>query len=152
MKLVAITVKNFRSITKAHKLQLGTSTVLIGRNNEGKSNILRALALGLNLLQRGQRVVFRAGQNQRAVFISPHYDRFGGFKWESDYPIVLQQTDPQGASEITLEFELDNADLAAFQKSIGSTLNGNLPIRISFGREGESVSIAKQGPGAQGLT
>lgn len=153
MKLVSITVKNFRSITKAHKLQLGASTVLIGRNNEGKSNILRALVLCLNLLQRGRRVMMqRSGEPDRAVFFVPNFEGQGQYSWESDYPIALQKTEPNGCSEMTLEFELDKTELNSFHKVIKSNLNSNLPIKITFGREGPIVSIAKQGPGAKGLT
>lgn len=39
MKLVSFSVTNYRSITKAHKISLGQYTVLLGKNNEGKSNI-----------------------------------------------------------------------------------------------------------------
>lgn len=153
MKLVAITVKNFRSITKAHKLQLGASTVLIGRNNEGKSNILRALVLGLNVLQRWRRfTMLRPRQTDRAVFYLPPPDRQNQYNWENDYPIALQKAKPTGTSEILLEFELEKTELNAFQKAFGSNLNDKLPIKITFTRDRTSVSIAKQGPGAQGLT
>jgi AAA15 family ATPase/GTPase len=50
MRLGLFSVKNFRSITSAEKLPLGDFTVLVGPNNEGKSNILEALALGMQEL------------------------------------------------------------------------------------------------------
>lgn len=40
MKLASFSVSNFRSITTAHKIQTHNITVLVGKNNEGKSNIL----------------------------------------------------------------------------------------------------------------
>ncbi|MBK8686880.1 MAG: AAA family ATPase [Betaproteobacteria bacterium] len=43
MELVSFSVSNYRSITSAYKLPIRSPTVLIGPNNEGKSNILRAL-------------------------------------------------------------------------------------------------------------
>lgn len=153
LKLVAITVKNFRSITNAYKLQLGSTTVLIGRNNEGKSNILRALVVGLDILRRVQRFPLRRiGQQSKNIsYLSP-FERSRIYKWETDYPIALQESQPEGTSEMTLEFELDETELAAFQSRIGSTLNGNLPIRAEIGRDRLSISIAKQGRGAKSLT
>lgn len=44
MKIKQFTVENYRSITKAYKLPIDEKiTVLLGKNNEGKSNMLRAL-------------------------------------------------------------------------------------------------------------
>jgi AAA15 family ATPase/GTPase len=43
MKLKSFTVERYRSITKAKKIRLGRVTVLVGPNNEGKSNLLRSL-------------------------------------------------------------------------------------------------------------
>lgn len=40
MRLVSFSVRRFRSITEAYKLPLGDYSVLVGPNNEGKSNIL----------------------------------------------------------------------------------------------------------------
>lgn len=151
MKLVAITVRNYRSITKAYKLHLGASTVLIGRNNEGKSNVLRALVAGLSVLRTGRRIG-RTGASARALYYIPLYERQRLYAWENDYPIALQGTQPHGTSEITLEFDLDETETRAFHAKIGSTLNGHLPIRVMLGREESTVSIVKQGPAAKGLT
>ena len=54
MKLVAFSVRNYRSIVEAYKLSLGNYTVLVGPNNEGKSNILKAIALSLAVLTRAR--------------------------------------------------------------------------------------------------
>jgi predicted ATP-dependent endonuclease of OLD family len=47
MQLQGITVQKFRSITAARKIPLDRMTILVGPNNEGKSNILRALVLAM---------------------------------------------------------------------------------------------------------
>ena len=47
MKLSDFSVVNYRSITTARKIKTNNMTVLVGKNNEGKSNILRALTLSL---------------------------------------------------------------------------------------------------------
>lgn len=51
MKITAFSVSNFRSITSAHKINISKhTTVLIGKNNEGKSNLLKALQVAMELL------------------------------------------------------------------------------------------------------
>jgi putative ATP-dependent endonuclease of OLD family len=52
MKLVQFSATNYRSITSAHRITFKNITVLIGRNNEGKSNLLRALEAAMNLLKQ----------------------------------------------------------------------------------------------------
>lgn len=48
MKLIEFSVTNYRSITTAHKIPLQNLTVLVGKNNEGKSNLLTALNVAMN--------------------------------------------------------------------------------------------------------
>ena len=50
MLLKEFSVTNYRSITKAHKISLGDLTVLVGKNNEGKSNLLRALDTSMSII------------------------------------------------------------------------------------------------------
>jgi AAA15 family ATPase/GTPase len=50
MELVSFSVSNYRSVTSAYRLPIRRPTVLIGPNNEGKSNILRALVSSLQFL------------------------------------------------------------------------------------------------------
>ena len=41
MKLTKFTIKNFRSITDGGQINLKDQSVLVGRNNEGKTTVLR---------------------------------------------------------------------------------------------------------------
>ena len=50
MKLVEFSVSNYRSITSAHKIKLQNFTVLVGKNNEGKSNLLTAMNVAMKAL------------------------------------------------------------------------------------------------------
>lgn len=72
MKLVDFSVTNFRSITKAHKISLHNLTVLVGRNNEGKSNLLN----GLNVAM--QTMILHAKQSR---------SRSQLYNWERDFPV-----------------------------------------------------------------
>ena len=56
MEIVSFSATNYRSITKAHKVVFSSITVLIGKNNEGKSNLLRALEAGMLILQNHAKI------------------------------------------------------------------------------------------------
>ncbi|WP_273724247.1 AAA family ATPase [Leuconostoc mesenteroides] len=52
MKLEKFTVSRYRSIDRAQNIVLGKdTTVLVGKNNEGKSNLLRALNLAIGQMK-----------------------------------------------------------------------------------------------------
>lgn len=148
MRLVSFTVVKYRSITKAHKISVRRQTVLVGPNNEGKSNLLRALVIAMRVLTRS-RGVSTGPQTRSLVRLSAS----SLFDWERDYPLHLQGTQPQGKSEISLEFELTAEEIQEFRREIRSELNGTLPLRISLPREGPaSIVVVKRGPGGRTLT
>jgi putative ATP-dependent endonuclease of the OLD family len=151
MKLVGLTIENFRSITKAPKLKLSQLTVLVGPNNEGKSNVLRALVTALQILTRGRRRFRTMGpptpQGLREVFMSVPF-----YEWERDYPVHLQQQEPDGKSVITLEFSLEKSEVDEFWTEVKSTLNGTLPLTLSLGRNTTAVSVRKKGRGGKALS
>ena len=148
MKLISVTVQNFRSITTARRIPVAQLTTLVGPNNEGKSNILRALVIATNSLinRRPQvRVIARSATGRRRV-------RNDRYLWTNDCPLKLQKNPSKGGSTITLEFDLSSEELVEFQKSVGSKLNGTLPIQFFFGNLREEITIPKQGPGQKTLT
>jgi len=49
MKIDRIRVQNFRSYQDSGIIDVGDKLVLVGENNAGKSNILRAMELSLNI-------------------------------------------------------------------------------------------------------
>lgn len=145
MHLLSISVEKYRSITKAYKIRLGRSTVLVGPNNEGKSNVLRALVTAMNILTR-ERFADRLAAVGRIHQTRRFYD------WERDFPVDLQEKHPDGESTILLEFELSVSDMLDFKEQMKSNLNGTLPLRVAIGRESHTVTVAKQGPGGPALS
>lgn len=147
MKLVSLTIENYRSITKAHRLKLGDSTILVGPNNEGKSNTLRALVTAMQVLTRGRRSLYRNGKLE---------DRFAAYQyyeWERDFPVEQLATNPEGKSVITLEFLLTQDEVTAFREAVGSQLNGTLPLSVELGPGTRcNVKVTKQGIGAKSLS
>ena len=79
MKLVSFTVNNYRSITSANKITISDITILVGKNNEGKSNLLRAINISMIALRFYQDSL--GIRRSRAL-----YD------WETDYPVSLQKS------------------------------------------------------------
>jgi putative ATP-dependent endonuclease of the OLD family len=147
MRLDSLTIQNFRSITKAYKLPLSSSTVLIGPNNEGKSNVLRALVLATRML---------IGRRRSEPAFSPPRSRFGreaDYDWERDFPLHLQEKEPEGNSVFVLEYELTSQEVDDFRTVIGSRLNGTLPLRMAIGTKAiPTVTVHKKGPGGKALS
>ena len=150
MRLTSISIENYRSITKAYKIPLGDLTVLVGPNNEGKSNILLALVTAMDVLT-GETIRSTIGAGHSSVKFVLGASR--SYDWSRDFPIPLQAKYPKGETVIVLEFGLSENELAVFQHEITTSLSGTLPIRIALGPQRTvSVSVHKKGPGAKALS
>ncbi len=147
MQLVSFSVTNYRSITAAYKLPVRQSTVLIGPNNEGKSNVLRALVTALEVLQTlsGRRIL---GGRLRSFRV----DSRETYHWPHDFPISLQAKKPDGESVFELGFRLTPAEVEAFHAEVGSNLNGTLPIELTLGQREPGFKVIKKGPGGPALS
>lgn len=141
MKLVAFSVKNYRSIQSTPRIALSDLTVLVGPNNEGKSNLLSALVCALSLAQDRN-----VGARRTLLGRSSVYD------YERDFPVNLRSEASRASTRFELEFDLDTADRAAFRSVVGSRMNGTLPIQIAIGKDGGmSYAVKKQGPAQKSL-
>lgn len=146
MILDSITVERFRSITAAKRIRVGTSTILVGPNNEGKSNILRALVLAMKVLSTRRRFQGASSLALRRLRVGVEYD------WDQDFPLHLQRSHPKSPSVISLDFRLTAKELVEFRTTTGSTLTGSLPLKISLGPEGIDVAVHQKGAGGPALT
>lgn len=148
MELVNFSVTNFRSITKAHKVPVSDATVLIGRNNEGKSNLLRALDVAMISLHRH---ALNHSVSKSGVRVLSRRDE-KTFYWERDFPINLQGRKSGTQTIIRLEFLLNEGEIVEFKDQIRSNLNGTLPIVIKIGKDSvPHISVSKSGKGSQAL-
>lgn len=147
MELKSFSVEKYRSINSAKKIALGRSTILIGPNNEGKSNLLRALVTAMNILTRERHSTMRNGRHLRGLIY-----RRDVYDWERDFPVRLQHKNPNGQSVMLLEFELTEDELQDFRQEIKSQLTGTLPIRVAISAKVAEVSVAKQGRGSKTLS
>lgn len=146
MQLTGFHVTNFRSIAGISKLRFGDMAVLIGKNNEGKSNILRALAIAMKVLTdhgsdgvSPQRLINRRDPER--------------YRWSRDFPMALQSRKRDLETRFRLEFSLDDNEVEEFKASIKSNLNGTLPIEIAIGKDNEpEIRVPKKGPGGTALS
>lgn len=137
MKLASFSVSNFRSITTAHKIQTHNITVLVGKNNEGKSNILRALTLAMDIMK------FYATNPRSLNSYSRYYKH--SYNWERDYPFSLQGKNPNGCSSIDLIFELSDQEFIDIRLLTGIRLSSNIPVRVSINHSTVKIDIPKRG-------
>ena len=146
MKLVSFSVQKYRSIRSAQKLPVGDLTVLVGPNNEGKSNILRAMVVGMEALTRHGRVVVISRRRTGRYYAAGRRDRFEkDYDWKRDFPVEYQERQPNGNTILDFEFQLSDDELSDFRSEFGSNLNRSLPIRAYFGRDSEpEFKVVKQ--------
>lgn len=148
MKLKEFQIDNYRSIENSKLQILGASAVLIGPNNEGKSNVLHTLNTCLTVLSSGESV--KAGSAETGIRLRVAR---GIYDWSIDFPMRKQSTSPNGISTFRLQFQLSEKERAEFETSTGSKLNGLLPIELQF-KAGPYVSfkVLKQGKGGGALS
>lgn len=139
MRLSSFSVINYRSITNARKIQTSNMTVLVGKNNEGKSNILRALTLAMDIMKMYY-------SDPRSLRLPATYlKRRTGYVWERDYPLSLQERNPNGFSSIELDFELNSSDISTIRNLTGIRLSGHVPVRVSINHSSVKIDIPKRG-------
>lgn len=162
MRLSEVTVSNYRSIVKQTRFAVGDLTTLIGPNNEGKSNLLRALALGMQLIERWSTLPDRlsgkeeiSGTDALMFMRSSQYrrnqrpdDEVQGYNWARDYPLQKQTTKGALPTTIRFLFELDETEVQPYLEATGIRNNGYLPIELKLGRTSISLGIVKPGRGA----
>ena len=132
MKLIEFSVTNYRSVTTAHKIPMKNLTVLVGKNNEGKSNILS----GLNVAMRA--VMLHGGHLRGRP--GPDY------VWKRDFPIQLQDRKSGVESTFRLNFRLEEDEMAEFHTLTGIRGNEDIPISVKIGRDNVAkVEVPKRG-------
>lgn len=131
MKLVEFSVRNYRSITDAHEIKLHDLTVLVGKNNEGKSNLLRALNVAMRIVM----IHSSSGSVDRRLY-----------EWDNDFPIQLQNRKQGLQSIFKLYFKLEENELELFHKETRTNGNNNIQISIKIGKDNiPNITIPKRG-------
>lgn len=156
MRLEAFTVRNFRSIRRAARIPVRAGmTVLIGPNNEGKTNLLRALGLAQATLQamaashrQGRRVWGPSADASRvALRPLPMFYRpspFGRYDWGQDFPLALQDSHANDASVVRLTYSLTAQERQDFLDEVGHNTSATLPVEFAFGPRLTLFGVPKQ--------
>jgi putative ATP-dependent endonuclease of the OLD family len=140
-------VSNYRSIRSTPLIKVSTNLTIIGPNNEGKSNLVRALVTGLELLEEHASGPRRMGAARLSLV-----SKSRAYEWVRDFPIDRQEKLTL-ETEFKLEFHLDESDRAEFSRELGSHINDNLPITIRIGRsQVPEFVVNKPGKGFGALT
>lgn len=137
MKLSDFSVINYRSITTARKIPTNNMTVLVGKNNEGKSNILRALTLAMDIMK-----IYAT--NPRIIGVNRGFFQ-SRYNWERDYPVSLQEGNPNGSSSVDLTFELSEHEINDIRQITGTRLSSYIPVRVSINHSSVKIDIPKRG-------
>ncbi len=142
MQLTYFTVSNYRSITTAYKLDLQNMTILIGKNNEGKSNLIKSLNLAMEIIQS------TCGLCRRII---PHHL----YTWREDFPVNLQNKTKlkNKSTEFRLDFKLCKEEILDFYEKVGSNINGDLSVYIKIKQDDSfSITVPKKGKNATALS
>lgn len=145
MKLNSFSVTNYRSITKAHKIDLQDLTVLVGKNNEGKSNFLNALQVAMSILLRFGRMESLDLPSQ--YINSRIISRIDGvYSWKRDFPVHLQNRKNNKDSIFRMEFKLEPDELIEFHNATKTHGNEFIQIVVKIGDKNEpKVEVPKKG-------
>lgn len=143
MQIKAVQIERYRSISKA-AIDLKNLTVLVGPNNEGKSNILQAIVMGMGTLR-----VF-ADPRIGASFQMPATPRPNmpvSFDWDQDFSLLHRDGKKQSTA-VEFQFEFAEQDIEDFTDVIGSRINGLLRIRLTYDSKNRvTIRVVKQRSG-----
>ncbi len=150
MRLANVQINNYRSIQRTESVDLDEYTVFVGPNNEGKSNLLRATVLGIELTKSYAKLSVRQAEARRSLPLRVPKSVLAGrgdtaHNWERDFPVALQESKPNGQTSIRIELSLSEGERQQFRQDVGSRIDGSLVIRWLLGERYAELDIVKKG-------
>lgn len=134
MRLESFQVNHFRSIKNSEPIHLNQKTIIVGKNNEGKSNYLKALNIALSILLDRRRVELFIRRKR-------YLNDDSIFNWERDYPVNLQNKKRQPSTKFKLTFNLTNEDVENIKSLINVEIKFELIIEIEINKNDLSLNI-----------
>lgn len=134
MKLESFQVNYFRSIKNSEPIPLNSKTIIVGKNNEGKSNYLKALNIALSVLLDRRRIEILMRRKRYSLDDSI-------YNWERDYPINLQNKKKQPNTKFILTFNLENKDVENIKSLISIEIKSNLIVEIEINKNDFLLNI-----------
>lgn len=139
MKITSFSVKNYRSIVEAHKINIKDYNVIIGKNNEGKSNVLKALYVCVSCIND----FFKFRYNLKSEYTRD--DQI--YNWSRDFPIQLQERKTGKNTIFEVVLSLNEEELKEFNRLLGTRLGTKeIKMKIKIGPDNEpTISFPKKG-------
>jgi hypothetical protein len=138
MKLNKFSVRNYRSIASQSDINLQSFNVLLGKNNEGKSNLLKALNIAMETL-------LKHGHRHNTILSRANSRRDLNYDWARDFPFQYRDRKLGRESIFTLEFRLNNEEIMEFRDELGLQVNGIIRIRITYDENNKAnIEVKKQ--------
>lgn len=134
MRLESFQVNYFRSIKNSEPIHLNQKTIIVGKNNEGKSNYLKALNIALSILLDRRRVELFIRRKR-------YLNDDSIFNWERDYPVNLQNKKRQPSTKFKLTFNLTDEDVENIKSLINVEIKFELIIEIEINKNDLSLNI-----------
>lgn len=134
MRLESFQVNYFRSIKNSEPIHLNQKTIIVGKNNEGKSNYLKALNIALSILLDRRRVELFIRRKR-------YLNDDSIFNWERDYPVNLQNKKRQPSTKFKLTFNLTNEDVENIKSLINVDIKFELIVEIEINKNDLSLNI-----------
>ncbi|CAJ2230666.1 ATP-dependent nuclease [Companilactobacillus paralimentarius] len=144
MRIQKFTVSKYRSIIRAKNITMGKYTVLVGKNNEGKSNLIRALNLAMNnmsVIVNDNISPIGKGWNINNLY---RYSD-NSYSYDIDFPknIAARTTD---STVIQLHFDLTEDDISNFRKELNLQTNNDLTLLFKYDENNIlDIRVAKRG-------
>lgn len=158
LELDSIRIQKYRSILSVTDIALDGLTVLIGPNNQGKSNILQAIRLGMETISLSQTRLRESpdtnlptmvhAPRRRSAFILNRQPRTTAarYDWLRDFPAQLRHDKrAKQASVLRFNFSLDETERSIFRQRTKARNNGKLSVEITFTEDNISVDFPKPG-------
>ena len=143
MRIQKFTVSNYRSILGAKNITMGEYTVLVGKNNEGKSNLIRALNLAMgNMKDIALQSLSptKDGWNTARMRFSSN-----AYSYDLDFP-KNHDSKKKGVTKIQLHFELSSTDISDFHEYLNLRTNNSLTLIFSYDDNNIlNIQVAKRG-------
>lgn len=148
MKLTAFSVEKFRSIILPSSFSVYNKTVLLGPNNEGKSNVLRALVFALEFIKEfafHKSSYIKTGDDE-LIYEIPLLHRIR-YEWHTDYPISNQKMfEPADEKHSTfiLQFSFTSDHDSEILERIDLKEDAVISLKINAGYESAKISFCKE--------
>lgn len=131
MKIESISITNYRSITAVKRIPLNDYSVILGKNNEGKTNILNAIRLGVTSLKM-KAVMTGFPLKTQTLMQELRKERDNLYQYDRDFPMSLQSQSNANPTVLVLDFLLNDNEKKDFIKQTGIQNDGKISVKITY--------------------